>query len=88
VSVDIEVARRHDVVALPLEALRDGSSPAPWVLVLESRRAVRRPVVIGARTTDQVEIREGLREGELCILPGADIVAPGDRVRPKPASGR
>ena len=88
VSVDIEVARRENVIALPLDALRDGSTTAPWVLVLEQRRAVRRPVAIGARTTDQVEIREGLTPGELVIVPGADVVAPGDRVRPKPAGGR
>ena len=88
VSVDVEVGRRENVIALPLEALRDGSTAAPWVLVLQERHAVRRPVVIGARATDQVEIREGVTPGELVILPGADLVAPGDRVRPKPNGGR
>jgi HlyD family secretion protein len=87
VSVDVEVGRRENAMALPLDALRDGSAPTPWVLVIQGRHAVRRPVVLGVRTTDQVEIRDGLGPGELVVVPGSDIVAPGDRVRPKPADG-
>ena len=87
VSVDIEVSRRENVIALPLDALRDGSTASPWVLVIQARHAVRRPVVLGVRTTDQVEIRDGLAPGELVVVPGTDIVASGDRVRPKPADG-
>jgi HlyD family secretion protein len=87
VSVDIEVARRPDVIALPLEVLRDGATNKPWVLLLQDNRAVRRDVTIGSRTSDQVEIRDGLAPGEQVIVPEGTAIEPGARVRLKPSGG-
>ncbi|TXT20656.1 MAG: HlyD family secretion protein, partial [bacterium] len=80
VSVEIVVGRREGALTLPVGALREVTSPKPWVLVAEGGRALRRDVQLGLRGTGVVEVRAGLKGGERVILPesGAE---PGDRVR-------
>jgi HlyD family secretion protein len=67
VSVDIEVARRVGVLTLAADAVRDATTPAPWVLVARAGRAVRQPIRIGARGDGVVEVAEGLGIGELVV---------------------
>lgn len=74
-SLEIETARRVNVLALPTEFLRAG--PAIWVI--DDGRAARRAVKTGVRTMTAVEIVSGLKEGEQVILDAA--VAEGARVR-------
>lgn len=80
VSVDIETARRTGVLSLPGNALRDALSAAPWVMVIENSRAVRRPVRLGLLGNERIEILSGVAEGARIIPASAPIVA-GDRVR-------
>jgi HlyD family secretion protein len=80
VSVDIETARRADVLSLPSGAVRDAQSPAPWVMVIEKGRAVRRPVRLGLEGDQRSEILSGVARGAQVIPATADI-AIGDRVR-------
>jgi HlyD family secretion protein len=67
VSVDIEIERRAGVLTLPADAVHDATTPAPWVLAVESGRAVRRPVKLGLRGERVVEVLDGLAEGELVV---------------------
>lgn len=54
----------------------------PGVFVLGAQSTVRfRPIVIGARTRDTVEVAEGLTAGERIVVQGAGFLADGDRVR-------
>ena len=80
VSVDIEVARRQQALLLPVAALRDGQTAAPWVLRLESGRAVRREVRLGLglRGGGVAEVLEGLGAGDVVIV--SALVLPGERV--------
>jgi HlyD family secretion protein len=80
VSVEVEVARRPQALALPLEAVRDLAGE-PWVLALRGGRARRVPVGVGARGASRVEIISGLAPGERVIPPSAGGVGDGDRVR-------
>lgn len=81
VSVDIEVARRVDVLVLPTNAVRDSLSAAPWVLAVAGHKTVRKPVKVGARGAALIEILDGLVEGER-VVPAADVGAKsGQRVR-------
>lgn len=81
VSVDIEVARRASALVLPASAIRAAGTPRPWVLVLENGRAVRRDVRLGAIGEEDIEMLEGIAEGERAILTTAVAVEPGARVR-------
>jgi len=47
VSVDIETARRADILSLPGNAVHDALTAAPWVMVIENGRATRRSVALG-----------------------------------------
>jgi HlyD family secretion protein len=80
VSVDIATARRADVLSLPGSAVRDALTAAPWVMVLENGRAVRRPVRLGLQGDQRIEILSGVSKGAQVIPATADI-AVGDRAK-------
>jgi HlyD family secretion protein len=79
VSVDIAVARRAQALIVPLSAVHDVDA-APWVLRLEGRQAVRRPVQLGLRSGGLAEVLGGLSERDT-VLVGRAEVKPGARVR-------
>lgn len=81
VSVDIEVERRPNALALRADAIRDPSGPAPWVLKVNGGRAVRQNVQLGLRGEGWVEVRSGLEAGDLVVPPGNSAIGPGKRVR-------
>ncbi|OYU50468.1 MAG: efflux transporter periplasmic adaptor subunit [Rhizobiales bacterium PAR1] len=81
VSVDIEVARRPNVLVLPTNAVRDSLSATPWVLAVAGNKTLRKPVKVGARGAAYIEILDGLAEGER-VVPAIDIgTKAGQRVR-------
>jgi HlyD family secretion protein len=73
-------AERADALVLPVGAVRDAAGPEPWVLRVEDGRARRRPVRVGLRGPQRVEILDGLREGDL-VVPATAPAADGGRVR-------
>jgi HlyD family secretion protein len=78
-SIEVETARRDRTLVVPVSALRNDTSTAGSVVLIEREgRAVARDVRLGLRTLNAVEILEGLAEGDLVLL-GA-TVKPGDRV--------
>jgi HlyD family secretion protein len=79
VSVNVEVARRSDALAVPADAVRDAAS-APWVVVIDGGRAVRRDVRLGLRGEGIVEVIDGLAPGAAVVTPSG-AARPGDRVR-------
>lgn len=81
VSVDIVIERNDDALTLPAAAVRDLATDAPWVLVVEDSRAVARPLELGLRGDDVVEVRAGLSAGDRVIEPQHRAVAAGDRLR-------
>jgi HlyD family secretion protein len=81
VSVDIEVAQRANTLILNIDGVHDSASAAPWVMKVESGRAQRRKVVIGARGTGRVEILQGLQAADRVISATKAKVAEGAGVR-------
>jgi HlyD family secretion protein len=81
VSVDIEVARRSNVVVVPADAVRDAGAAQPWVLAIQERRAVRRPVKLGLRGDGRVEVIEGVAPGDVLVSAADLAVKAGQRVR-------
>ncbi|WP_430385436.1 efflux RND transporter periplasmic adaptor subunit [Blastomonas fulva] len=82
VSVDIETARRPQVLSLPVSAVHDALAAAPWVIVVEDGRAVRRPVRIGLQGNRRIQILGGVDAGTQ-VIPATSDVAAGARVRAK-----
>ena len=81
VSVDIEIERHANALALPADAVRDLGAAKPWVLEVNGSRTKRQDVTLGLRGEGWVEVRSGLEEGDL-VVPAADTsVKPGRRVR-------
>jgi len=80
VSVDIEVARRPQALLLSSAAVHDADTGAPWVLRVEDGRAVKVPVHVGLRAGGQVEILDGLHEGDR-VLPITAALQAGQRLR-------
>ena len=79
-SVEVETARRERTLVLPQAALRGPvEGDQATVMVLQEGRAQARPVRVGLRTLDAVEVLDGLAEGDTVLRGGA--VQAGDRVR-------
>ena len=80
VSVDMEVARKPQALALPVAHVNEINGAAPWVWLLDAGHALHRPLKLGLRGGAWVEVLEGLREGDVVIaLPNA--LRAGQRVR-------
>ena len=82
VSVDIQCARRSQVLTMPADALR----PGDWVFAVRDGRLVRQPVKLGARGDGRVEVVEGLAEGERVLPANHGTAKEGARVRAAAAS--
>jgi len=81
VSVDIEVARRANTVVIPAETVFDAGADEPWVMAVEERHLVKKPVKLGIKGEGYVEILEGVTPGEVVISAAGPVVKPGQRVR-------
>lgn len=82
VSVEVETARREQALVLPSDALRGDETSGFFVSVARDGRVVARPVRLGLRTLNAVEVLEGLSAGESVLVGPAP--APGQRVRVGP----
>jgi HlyD family secretion protein len=82
VSVDIEVARRNDVVVVPADALRDAATSQPWVMVVRNGATARQPVTLGMRGDSAAEVIAGLSPGDVVVPAGDARVAARAHVRP------
>ena len=61
-------------LAVPIESLVDASDRSAYVFVYENGMALKRRLRIGAILNEQVEVLEGLEEGELVITEGAKFL--------------
>jgi RND family efflux transporter MFP subunit len=74
-EVTITVGERANARIIPTRAL-----VGDYVFVYVDGRLDFRQIVYGYRSLIQVEILEGLEEGDLVVTEGLDIIKPGDRV--------
>ncbi len=82
-EVIIATAERHDTIVVPAAAVRSDNGQLS-VLVVEDFTVKVRPVVAGLRTDVEVEILEGLAEGEQVIVSPFTLInslKEGDAVR-------
>jgi len=81
VSVDLAVASKRGVLAVPSDAVRDAATADSWVFVVAGGRIRRTPVTVGIRGAGHTEIASGLEEGAEVVLGAATTIDDGQRVR-------
>ena len=81
VSIDIEVAQRAQAVLVPVNALHDADTAAPWVLKVDGRHARRQAVQLGLRSNGVAEVLQGLQAGDRVVPAAAKTVGDGARIR-------
>lgn len=70
VDVELETARRDNVIRLPLNALRQGTSGGFEALTIVDGNVSVLPVTTGLVTLDMAEITDGISEGDVVISAG------------------
>ncbi len=66
-EVTLNLDERHDVVAVPLDAV-EGTGTAAHVFTVRGGMVQTVPVTLGLETAQQVELQNGLAPGELVII--------------------
>src|SRR6202035_2172275 len=79
VDAEIRTAVAENALVIPKEALHHDAA-GDYVLVLKGDTVERRPVKTGVSTVTQVQVTDGLAEGDAVALPGETLPKPGDRV--------
>jgi RND family efflux transporter MFP subunit len=77
----VKLAARPGIVVPPSALTKAGAEPAVWVVDRESMTVSLRPVQVGQFALDNVTIAEGLKEGELVVTAGVQVLRPGQKVR-------
>jgi len=62
--------------------VRGAATAAPWLLLVEGGRVVRREVSLGIRGEGTIEIASALGDHAAAILPDGQLLKVGQRVRP------
>jgi RND family efflux transporter MFP subunit len=84
-AATLTLEEKKDVLGLPVQAVSQDDHPT--VLVVGPDGTIsERPVELGIRTPDLVEITAGLKEGEELIFGSRSAFAVGMKVSPKPIS--
>lgn len=78
-AVQVRLAEIPDALALPVSAIiREGRTA--FVCVVHDNTAIRKPVELGLRSGDEVEIKSGLTPADVVVLKGAASLQPGQTV--------
>jgi RND family efflux transporter MFP subunit len=96
-EVDLTLNRAMQVLSVPVTAvdLDEGgsssdsnSSPASGkvMVVTDGKRLERRTVALGMETANRIEVRSGLRAGEMVVIGNRSGLQPGQAVTPKVTS--
>lgn len=81
-DADIEVSSRGSALTVPVEALfSEGGTD--FVYVVKAGKLVKTEITVGATTDTEVEVLEGLSEGDVVALSGSVQYADGMTVRVK-----
>jgi RND family efflux transporter MFP subunit len=81
-AVKVILERRDNVLTLPVEAIGAGAHPTVW-LVNSKSQLEERPIKIGMRTDNDVEVLSGVQEGDTVIFGSRSALTLGMSVKPK-----
>ncbi|MEO7530226.1 MAG: efflux RND transporter periplasmic adaptor subunit [Sediminibacterium sp.] len=67
-------SRQHSMLSLPIDAvLRDGKGATVWIQTAKNTYQSRM-VVLGMETGDRIEIKSGLKAGDIVVISGAYLI--------------
>ncbi|MCK4574925.1 efflux transporter periplasmic adaptor subunit, partial [candidate division WOR-3 bacterium] len=75
--VQIKLGESTDVLMIPKDAYLEG-----FIFVVSDSTAERREVTVGIMGDKNIEIVEGLEEGEKVVIIGQERLAGGEKVNP------
>lgn len=82
VTLDLPVSAPRKVVSVPKDALLQGRGG--WmVYVVEDNKAQARPVEVGQAVRERIEIKSGLKAGDIVVVRGNERLRPGQSVQPQ-----
>jgi RND family efflux transporter MFP subunit len=85
-DVTLNIQRTGDTLVVPVQAV-DRSGEQPFVMLVDqSKQVQKRLVKIGVSTANNVEILEGLQQGDLVIVANLSSFQQGEQVKPKRSS--
>ena len=85
-EVNLTLDRSNDAVAVPISAVDlDPATPTKGkvVVVDADNHLESRTILVGMETANRIEVRSGLRDGELVVIGNRSGLQPGQVVRPK-----
>jgi multidrug efflux pump subunit AcrA (membrane-fusion protein) len=86
-KVQIEVGNKAPGLLVPESALLEDYGSYSVIVELSGESFERRPVILGRRNGEQVEIKRGLDEGEIVVTKGAYQVKMASMSGQTPAHG-
>jgi len=88
-EVSLTLDRRYDALAVPVSAVDNDESAGETaatgrvLFVTPEGRVEVRKVSLGLETSSLVEIRSGLKDGDLVVIGNRSALQPGQQVKPK-----
>jgi len=82
-SVQVVLDERANTTTLPIAAVTSGAEP--YCYVVESGKLRKTTITLGLRSGDEVEVLDGVREGEVVVLTGVGGLQDGQAVQVLPA---
>lgn len=86
VNVEIRTGVAENVLTIPREAVVRQGEQTLVLAVDPNGVIVRQPVRLGIHDMGRVEVKEGLSENQVVVLPGERTFSPGEKVRPRMAA--
>ena len=85
-DVSLHLAGNPDALIVPVEAVDRGTSGAAVLVVNTNNTVERRAVRTGLETPNEVQILDGVRDGERVIVGNLASFEPGQRVEARPSA--
>ena len=82
-SATLGLEQRQDVLTVPVQALAGRAVPITVLVAGPDKRLQERQIEIGLETPDRVEVRAGLKEGDLVVVGARSNLRAGVLVDPK-----
>jgi macrolide-specific efflux system membrane fusion protein len=81
-TVRLPLATAQDALVVPIQALSAGDQASVFVLA-KNGQLEERQISVGLRTSNEVEVKDGLVEGDLVVVGNRSGLIAGEKAEPK-----